>query len=688
LTIDFYLCPMKRWLYISICAITCVAFVSAQTRRSGGNAGRGGFSLSSRNAMQLPDSLLAAADTTSAAPITAYQLSALGDRAVAPMDTDRLNTANSTLPDGYRFVAYTGNVGSPSQSRIFSERPESRDFIFADPYNALIINSSNALFYDTKIPYTNVLYTRAGSSDRMEEQLKITLTSNFGKKINAGGDFDYIYARGFYNSNGNKIMNYRLFGSYRSDHYEAYAHVRNLNIVNSENGGLSNTRYVTHPDDFADGKRKVDSRSFPTRFTNTWNRVRGKDFFLAHRYNLGFYRPLTSREAEKQQPQEAGNNTSADEVFVPVSSIIHTFEYEDNSRRFISEAYSIDTCYQNIYGDSLQLPNDTVSTWRMRNTLALSLREGFQDWAKFGLSVFASIENRRFKYMGDSIIGAASENEFSTFIGGEISKQHGTVFTYNAFGELCIAGKDLGEFRIRGDARTSFKLLNENASLEINGYIRNVRPAFFQQHYYGRYYQWDRPFKMTQHLHVEGAASIQRTRTRLSVGIESVQNYTYFGADGLPAQFGGNIRVLTARLRQDFRYRALGWENEIIYQEGSEGDVLPLPKLCAYTNLYAAFRMFDVLTVQLGADMHYFTSYHSPYYEPATQQFINQDKVTTGNYPMVNAYANFHLKQARFFVMAYNLSSLAIDHPEYFSMPNYPLNPMYVKMGVAVMFNN
>ncbi|MDR1601750.1 MAG: putative porin [Tannerella sp.] len=709
---------MKRGLYIIIFAAICMTDVCAQVR-GGSRSERGGFSLSSRSAAQVPDSLLAPDDSTSgSSPIKAFRLSELGERYIVPMDTDRMNTAGSTLIEGQGIaVAHTGNIGSPSQSRIFTERRESRDFIFADPYDAYIITPQNGHFYDTKVPYTNVLYTRAGSSDRMEEQLKMLLTSNFGKKINIGGDFDYIYGRGFYHSNGNKLINYRLFGSYRSDRYEASAHLRNFNMVSSENGGLSNDRYVTHPDEFADGKRKIDTKSYPTRLTGTWNRVRGKDLFLSQRYNLGFYRQLTTKEAERKkqreeerqrqseeetaqnekngvtQPppadEEPEDDIHEDEVFVPVSSIIHTFEYEDNRRRFISNYPVIDTCYSNIYAPAGQMPNDTASAWRMRNTFALSMREGFQDWAKFGLAVFAGFESRNFKFSGDSASDTANRyDEFSTFIGGEILKQRGDILTYRAYGELYIAGKDLGEFRINGNVKTRFTLLGREASLQANGFIRNVRPAFYQQHYFGRYFRWDRQLKMTQHAHVEGIAAIERTRTQLSAGVESLQNHVYFSQDGIPEQFGGNIQVITGRLKQDFRYKALGWENELVYQISSEKDILPLPQLCAYSNLYATFKLFDVLTVQLGADVHYYTAYYTPYYEPATQQFLNQDKIKTGNYPLLNAYANFHLKQTRFFITGYNLGSLIIDHPEYFSMPHYPTNPMLIKMGLSVMFNN
>ena len=112
-----------------------------------------------------------------------------------------------------------------------------------------------------------------------------------------------------------------------------------------------------------------------------------------------------------------------------------------------------------------------------------------------------------------------------------------------------------------------------------------------------------------------------------------------------------------------------------------------MPDLSVYTNLYLKFKLAKVLSVQIGADMHYNTAYYAPYYEAATQQFQVQDEVKVGNYPLINAYVNFHLKQARFFVTAYNLSSKFVS-PNYFSLAHYPLNPMVLKMGVAVRFNN
>ena len=50
-------------------------------------------------------------------------------------------------------------------------------------------------------------------------------------------------------------------------------------------------------------------------------------------------------------------------------------------------------------------------------------------------------------------------------------------------------------------------------------------------------------------------------------------------------------------------------------------------------------------------------------------------------------YVNAHLKRARFFVKYYNVGALLFK-PSHFTMPNYPLYPPVLRMGVAVDLRN
>jgi len=691
----------------------------------------------------LPDSLLYLnIDSTkiSSNRTTAFRLTEkLGERYIAPMDTQRLNFSNSSLMEGNGLaIGYLANLGAPAQSRIFSERKEEGDFIFANAYQYYVTTPENALFYDVKDPYTRITYLPYlfGNKINSEERLNGLFTTNFGKKINIGADFDYTYVRGHYASNGNKLLYYRPFGSYLSDRYEMHAYFRNYNYINTENGGLTNDRYISHPDDFTSGGKRPldDTKAFPTRYSQTWNRVKGQQIFLTHKYNLGFYREMTAQEkeaAEKKKEEQkliqerleaeaahehdhdhdhdettaektqtgisdifaAGNSKKEeddeiDAVFVPVSSIIHTFEYEKNSRRFISYSNGIDTCYKDYNTVPSDTVNDFTESWYLRNTIGLSLREGFQDWAKFGLTAYINFDKRRFTLPEDSARSLINYNEFSTYLGAELSKKQGKLLTYKARGEFCLVGSDLGEFRLEGDLKTQFKLFNKDASITATGYLKNLTPAFYTRHHHSRYFWWDNSLKNTQRAYVGGEVDIRQTRTKITAGVESIQNFVYFGNKGSTAQFESNLQVVTVRLKQDFRYKAFGWENEVAYQLSSEKEILPLPQISAYTNMYLDFTYAKVLHIQLGADAHYYTSYYAPYYEPAMMQFRTQDEKKIGNYPLINAYANLYLKQARFFVSAYNLGSLFITPTEYFSFLHYPLNPMAIKLGISFYLNN
>ena len=155
-------------------------------------------------------------------------------------------------------------------------------------------------------------------------------------------------------------------------------------------------------------------------------------------------------------------------------------------------------------------------------------------------------------------------------------------------------------------------------------------------------------------------------------------------------QSSAAINLLTAELTQDFTFGPLNWESVVTWQRTSHPDVLPLPSLNIYTNLYLRFKIARVLKCDFGADMRYFTAYNAPDYSPALGQFAVQgqtDKVKIGNYPLVNVYANFHLKQARFFILMSHINA-GSGSKNYFFAPHYPLNDRMLYFGLSWYFFN
>jgi len=618
------------------------------------------------------------------AQMTLWRLDArTGDRLPAGSDTLLHNYQHTTLPDGQSVaMGFLAPLGSPSISKIFFDREETETFVFNNAYTHYLKDPEKLLFVNTRIPYSRLTYHRAGSKQTREERFDARLTSNFGKKLNVGLDVDLINTRGFYNSQAVKHNNFSLFGNYLSDRIEAHAFVNLGSLKNFENGGITDEQFITDPDAV---QQSFTSKDIPVKFTNTWNAVGNNRYFLSGRYNLG-YRDITGDSLH----QGTGN-------FVPVASIGVSSQYTQQHRRFLS----YDTAYVNVDGVQMQkidqfyanrfyngAVDDSIRYTSFKNNVSLSLREGFREWVKFGLTAFLEYDLRNYSLRDSVAPGYRQHRESAVTLGGVLNKQQGENLLFNIRADLGVLGANLGEFRAMGDVETSFDIAGRRTTLSAEAYIKNLRPKYLQEHYYSKYFRWDHAFGDTRRVYAGGKLHIPFTNTTLNVGVENLQNYIYFDQDKQIQQENGSIQVLTARVEQNLHLGIFNWDNQVVYQTSSNEAVIPVPMLSLYSNMYLKTKIVNELTLQLGVDAHYHTKYFAPGYEPALLQFYNQREKEIGNYPISTVYANMHLKQTRFFVMFYNVASQVIKPQEYFSLPGYPVNPFIFKMGLSVNLHN
>lgn len=393
--------------------------------------------------------------------------------------------------------------------------------------------------------------------------------------------------------------------------------------------------------------------------------------------------------------------------YVPVTSFIHTMKL-DNYKR-IYQAYNTPAdFYADNYvagpytGDSIY---DKTSHLRLQNTFAISMHEGFNKWAKAGVKAFVTSDLRRFVLpSSDSNTATTSYNEHNLSVGGQLSKTEGKTLHYNVTAETWLLGEDLGQLKIDGAVDLNFPLFGDTVTLAAKGFFHRNNPTFYYRHYHSRHFWWDNT-SLSKELHsrVEGLFSYRKTNTTLRVAFDEIQNYTYLamgyniaddhsrkGNTMEVRQKGGAITLLTLSLAQNFKLGPLNWENVITYQKSTDNDVLPVPDLNIYTNLYLRFKIAQVLKCDFGADGRYFTKYYAPDYSPALGQYAVQtgdNRVQTGNYPLVNIYANFHLKHTRFFVMMSHVNA-GSGNRQYFLTPHYPLNQRVFRFGLSWNFFN
>ena len=392
--------------------------------------------------------------------------------------------------------------------------------------------------------------------------------------------------------------------------------------------------------------------------------------------------------------------------YVPVTSFIHTVKF-DNYRR-IYEAYQTPADYYlKEYYDAGRLTGDSIydqtKHWHMKNTFAIAMLEGFNKWAKAGLKAFASYDLRHYE-LPTMEGGFEKYNEHALSVGGQLSKQEGKTLHYNAVAEIGLTGVDAGTLAIDGNVDVSIPFLGDTLQVRGDAFFHRETPSFYYRNYHARHLWWENDLDKTIHTRIMGTLSFPKTRTKLRVAVDEIKNYTYFSQsyditeEGLrtgvivtPMQESGGINLLTAQLEQNFRLGILNWENQFTYQHSSKESVLPVPAFNAYTNLYIKFKVVKVLNVDLGADMRYFTSYEVPDYSPYMGQYTVQgngeNNVKIGNYPIVNVYANVHIKHTRFFVMMSHINAGQGDK-NYFFAPHYPMNERVFRIGVSWNFFN
>lgn len=390
--------------------------------------------------------------------------------------------------------------------------------------------------------------------------------------------------------------------------------------------------------------------------------------------------------------------------YVPVTSFIHTMKF-DTYRRIYQAYETPKDFYADTFNPAGNYPGDSIydktTHYRVQNTFAISLLEGFNKWAKAGLKAFVTSDLRHFTLPTETEI-AKAYNEHNLSIGGQLIKSQGKTLHYDVTLETWLTGKDAGQMKIDADADVNFALFGDTVRLQASGFFHRLNPTFYYRHYHSKHFWWDNDdMSKIIHTRIEGKFGYEKTKTTVRVAFDNIKNHTFFAMGyNVTDDFGrtgntlsvvqksGAISLLTLELQQKLKLGPLHWDNVITYQKSSDNMALPVPDLNIYTNLFLRFKIARVLKCDFGADARFFTKYYAPDYSPALGQYAVQtgeNRTEVGNYPIVNVYANFHLQRTRFFVMMSHINA-GQGKPDYFLAPHYPLNQRIFRFGVSWNF--
>lgn len=616
-------------------------------------------------------------------------------------DTSYLRMGDRQTMEGLALsLSYTGNLYSPHQIDDYFRRRNDHDFLFLNVYSLFAHRPEDVLFRSTKVPYTVVGYTTSGSNLQSNDRLRIDFAGNVNKKVGIGTFLDYVYARGDYMSSATKPLKWTSYLYYKDERYKAYLTYNLSKLANQENGGIQDRSYVLRPDAFDDNF--TDPKTMPTNLNKTWNDMDSWNLHLTHSYDLGNWGDYYPN------PEDT---TVVDERFTSVASIFHSVDYESYKHMFRMDAGADMSSQRNYYKNHFlrtdNLTQDSITYSCFSTYAGLRINEGFSSWSQFGLAAFIGYERQQYDMMQDSDTLDANFKPYipdshvsnNVFVGGQLSRHQSSLLTFDVTGKLGLMGDKAGDIDITGDVQTVIPFGKEKKDSLIvhgSGYFRNLTPSYMLDHYLGNHFRWTNEFDQEQRLRLQGEITYPRTGTTLRAGIEHINNYHFFAIDSLnkyvetdfcPRQYGDQLDIFSLELNQDLHWRALHWNNSILFQQTTDDKVLALPTLSVRSDLNLRFVIAKTLSTELGAIVHYRTKYYAPTYQPATQQFAQQHEIKCGGYPTVNAYVNCNLKRLKFYIMYSGAATQAFTN-DAFIMPFYPAAPTRLEYGVIFDLQN
>ena len=582
---------------------------------------------------------------------------------------DRYSSVNATL----------GNYGLPFYQISFFDRITDPDKFLYSSYYPFMHVPDNAVFMNTQVPFTELVWTFAGPRETSEQTFRVSHSQNVNRFLNFGLIYDIIYSLGQYNYQRAEDKIFTLYSSYTGVKYKLYIATGLNNMISYENGGITDKSELDQPKTLEvpvnlGGLNKANSM------------LRNRNLLLVQRYTISS-NPVSKTDSI---PQKRSG-------FLGLSSTFSHILMLEGNRRTYSDADPSTGFYDTVFITQI-ITFDSLYSRSIKNTVRFDFST--DETRKFRLGGGIGIRNEIFRY--SHIIPTHYTLHANTSVWhrnnnvlvGRLYNNIGDKFRWIATGELFLTGDRAGDFNLNGEISKSFDWKKGRASWLITGGIANRQPSFWYEQWGGNNFKWNNNFNKEFRIDLGSAFSYPARKAELKFNYAIIDNYTDFDTRALPSQHSGGLSVAALTVRKELRAWKFHLATDVIIQKSSNADVLDLPLVTVrsagyFEHLFRFKQTGGRLNTQLGVDVTYHTLYHPYSYMPATGRFFRQDQVSTGNYPFLNVFLNFKVKRTRVFIMFdhvnYGMMGNRIGN-NYDMIPNYPVNIRMLRYGLAWTF--
>jgi hypothetical protein len=593
---------------------------------------------------------------------------------------------NPLLRKGFAYESL-GVLGHAAQNLYLYDRADNNQFLFGASMVGYMATPDNTIFYNTRTPFTEILYSNQLGVDWNEETIRFLHTQNMDPFTNIGIDLELLSGKELYINETSRVSKFTLFGSRANNRYSAFGTLHFNRFNNRENGGLQEV------EPFLDNTLD-DKWLYPVNLDRAVSEYTRLQLFYTQKFMISEKISLTDTTGVTT---DSGKN-----VFFN-----HQISAERNTRTY-QDAFtsSLPVFYDNYYYFHTGAMDSVVQD-RITNTFQLVLGDPYTDklsarvyggheFSRHGqlspdqYRVFSHLDTVRpepllmdsvFKDTANAVFNSHVFNDL--FVGFHMAGPPNNPWYWNVDGKYYLAGYYRNNFTANA---TFSRQVSKQYRLGLKGIIENRNVSYYHNHYAASFFRWENDFRASQLI--RGEAFLTNTEqffeSVVSAGLWT--NYLYWDENALPAQHDTPIAILSGKFFKHFSFSGYHSHNQLLVQYSTAGSILRIPLVALKTSNYWEQVFFKgALTAQLGADIYITTRYTGNAYMPATGVFYLQNDQTIGGYPFVDPFLAIRIKRTRIF-FSYSNALAGLVSNNYFTAAGYPTKPGTFRFGLAWTF--
>ena len=527
-------------------------------------------------------------------------------------------------------------------------------------FNYLAANDIN--YYSVATPVTELYFKTVMQQGQSIDAL---ITVNTSERFNFSVAFKGLRSLGRYINQLTSTGNFRFTSSYNTlnKRYFLQVHFTGQDLLNGENGGLTNVADFTSENPDFDNRERIevylrDAESF----------LKGKRYFFDHSFRIN--------------ANDVANNLY----------ITHQFNYETKFFEYNQKTIesTIGTTKFKRFGDAYVLANlkDQTRYNRMYNKVGVIYENKILGKFQFFAEDFRyNYYYNRVLILNSGVVPSKISQEINT-IGGQYE------YRKNKWNGIFTASNSISKQPMSNlDAKLHYKLNDENEFIfqyQLISKIPDVSYNLYQSDFID--YNWSNDFRNEKINNFEATAKTQWLTA--SVQVSSLNDHLYFSNDGIgnqqlisPKQYAESINYLSVKASREFKWWKLALDNTILYQKVDQQDaILNVPQIVTRNSLYFTNYFFKkALYLQTGFTVNYFTKYYINDYNPVITEDFVQNEVKVGDFPLIDFFINARIRQTRIFLKAEHFNSKMTGN-NFLTAPNYPYRDFTIRFGLVWTF--